>query len=115
MLEERSWYQIGLCCSIWDIAKVDGKNGKLSNSCAQDPQPSLLYLADAFFKWTEAPGWRWGSMLLLAIYAAMDFSAQYLLAATPLPTVLPPDVREFLKVWCLIWLARSQFSACLTL
>ena len=37
-------------------------------------------------------------MLLLAIYATLDFSAQYLLAATPLPTVLPPDVREFLKV-----------------
>lgn len=37
-------------------------------------------------------------MLLLALYATLDFSAQYLLAATPLATVLSPDVRDFMKV-----------------
>ncbi|KAK9858804.1 hypothetical protein WJX84_000839, partial [Apatococcus fuscideae] len=66
--------------------------------------PHLLHLSsqrfdrDAFFKWVEAPTWRWAPMLLLALYATLDFSAQYLLAATPLATVLSPDVRDFMKV-----------------
>lgn len=55
-------------------------------------------LTDAFFKWVEAPTWRWAPLLLLALYATLDFLAQYLLAATPLVTVLPPDVRDFMKV-----------------
>ena len=55
-------------------------------------------LPDAFFKWVEAPTWRWAPLLLLALYATLDFLAQYLLAATPLVTVLPPDVRDFMKV-----------------
>ncbi|KAK9863698.1 hypothetical protein WJX84_001768 [Apatococcus fuscideae] len=66
--------------------------------------PHLLHLSsqrfesDSFFKWVEAPTWRWAPMLLLALYATADFLAQYLLAATPLATILPPDVRDFMKV-----------------
>ncbi len=71
---------------------------------------TICCAADAFFKWVEAPVWRWGPLLLLAIYASMDFSAQYLLAATALPTVLPPDVREFLKVCSLNLLAQIHLQ-----
>lgn len=58
----------------------------------------------------EAPTWRWAPLLLLALYATLDFLAQYLLAATPLVTVLPPDVRDFMKVSKQVALAQSPMS-----